>query len=260
MSEPVAMIRNGPVCEVLLDRPKANAIDAATSRALSDAFVEFRDDPDLRVAIFTGAGGKFFSAGWDLSAAVDGEDYEADYGPGGFGGFVELPDLNKPVICAVNGMAVGGGFEIAMAAHLVVAADHAAFWLPESGLGIIPDAGSIRLPRLVPRALANEILLAGRRLDAHEALALGLVNRVVAGDDLMDAARELATRVASAAPLAIAAILDIDRRTSQLPLEEAFTLLRSGTIETYEQMLASNDASEGPAAFAEGRDPRWEGR
>jgi len=260
VSEPVRVARDGPIYEVLLDRPKANAVDAATSRALSDAFVEFRDDPDLRVAILTGAGTRFFSAGWDLAAAAAGEDFEADYGPGGFGGFVELPDLNKPVICAVNGMAVGGGFEIAMAAHLVVAADHARFWLPEAGLGIIPDAGSIRLRRLIPPVLANEILLAGRRLEPPEALALGLVNRVVAGADLMDAARELAAAVATAAPMAIAAILEIDRRTGHLSIDEAFAVLRSGSIDAYEQMLSSEDAAEGPTAFSEGRDPQWKGR
>ena len=242
MTDPVTVRRDGPVLEVVLDRPKANAIDAATSQELSSAFVEFRDDPELRVAIFTGAGDRFFSAGWDLKAAAEGENYEADYGEGGFGGFVELPDLNKPVICAVNGMAVGGGFEIVMAAHLVVAATHARFWLPESGLGIIPDAGTVRLPRLVPRALAHEILFAGRRLDAQEARALGLVNRVVPATDLMNAARELAASVVSSTPLAVAAILDVDRRTGHLAVDEAFRVLRSGEIETYEQTLQDFDS------------------
>ena len=260
MTSPVTAVRDGPILEVTLDRPKANAIDAETSRALSETFVEFRDDPDLRVAIFTGAGDRFFSAGWDLTAAAAGEEYEADYGEGGFGGFGELPDLNKPVICAVNGMAVGGGFEIVLAAHLVVAADTARFWLPEAGLGIIPDTGSIRLPRMIPQPLANEILLTGRRLDAAEALALNLVNRVVSGAELMDEARDLAHAVAASAPLAVAATLDIDRRTAHLPLAEAFALLRSGSIESYEQTLVSEDAAEGPVAFTEGRQPRWTGR
>ncbi len=260
MAEAVHTTRDGAVFEVLLDRPKANAIDAATSRAMSDAFVEFRDDPDLRVAIFTGGGERFFSAGWDLAAAADGEEYEADYGEGGFGGFVELADLEKPVIAAVNGLAVGGGFEIAMAADLVVAADHALFWLPESGLGIIPDAGAIRLPRLLPRVIANEILFGERKLTAADALHLGLVNRVVPADQLMTAARGLAETVAKAAPLSVAAILEIGRRTGHLALDEAFAVLRSGTIDSYEAMLASQDAAEGPAAFAEKRDPIWKGR
>ncbi len=259
MADSVQITRDGPVLEVTLDRPKANAIDASTSRALSAVFAEFRDDPELRVAIFTGAGERFFSAGWDLGAAADGEEFEADYGEGGFGGFVELPDRNKPVIAAVNGMAVGGGFEIAMAADLVVAAEHSRFWLPESSLGIIPDAGAVRLPRLLPRVVANEILFAGRRLDASEALDLGLVNRVVPGADLMTSARELAHEVARSAPLAVAALLEIDRRTNHLGLDGAFSALRSGGIDTYESMLTSDDATEGPAAFMEKRDPIWKG-
>ena len=155
----------GGALEVVLDRPKANAIDAATSRELGQVFAGFRDDPSLRVAVFTGAGDRFFSAGWDLGAAADGEEFEADYGEGGFGGFGELPRRNKPVVCAVNGLAVGGGFEIALAAEFVVAAEHAEFFLPEAGLGIIPDTGAVRLPRILPPAVATEVLIGGRRLD-----------------------------------------------------------------------------------------------
>ena len=260
MTDSVITTVRGPVLEVVLDRPKANAIDAATSRELGAAFASFLDDDDLRAAILTGAGDRFFSAGWDLKAASDGEDYEADYGPGGFGGFGELPDRHKPVICAVNGMAVGGGFEIALAADLVVAADHARFWLPEAGLGIIPDAGAVRLPRMLPPVIANEVLWAGRRLDASEALRWGLVNSVVPGADLMEEARALAQRTAEAAPLAVAAVMEIGARTGHLGLADAFELLRSGKMARYEAMLASEDAQEGPRAFTEGRPPRWSGR
>jgi crotonobetainyl-CoA hydratase len=259
MMDAVRVTRSGPVLEVTLDRPKANAIDAATSRNLSDVFLDFRDDASLRVAIFTGGGDRFFSAGWDLASAADGEMYEADYGEGGFGGFVELPDLNKPVICAVNGMAVGGGFELALAGDLVVSADHAMFFLPETSLGIVPDAASVRLPRLLPKVIANEILLAGRRLDAQEALRWGLVNVVVPGGEVLDVARELASRVVAAAPLAVGAVLEIDRRTGHLGLDAAFSELRSGTMGLYEQMLVSEDAAEGPNAFADKRDPIWKG-
>lgn len=250
----------GPVLEVVLDRPKANAIDAATSRDLSAVFAGFRDDPSLRVAVFTGAGERFFSAGWDLGAAADGEEFEADYGEGGFGGFCELPNRNKPVVCAVNGLAVGGGFEIAMAAEFVVAAEHATFFLPETGLGIIPDAGTIRLPRTLPTAVANEVLYGGRRLDATEAERWGLVNRVVPADELLGAANELAGRIAAAAPLAVEAVMAIDRATRHLHLDEAFAHLRSGNLAAYERMLVSDDAQEGPQAFAEKRDPHWQGR
>ena len=243
-----------------MDRPKANAIDAATSRELGTVFASFLDNDDLRVAVFTGAGDRFFSAGWDLKAAAAGEDYEADYGPGGFGGFAELPDRHKPVICAVNGMAVGGGFEIALAADLVVAADHARFWLPEAGLGIIPDAGAVRLPRMLPPVIANEVLWAGRRLDAAEALRWGIVNSVVPGAELMQEAQTLAQRVAESAPLAVAVVMEIGARTAHLSLAEAFARLRSGEMARYEAMLASEDAQEGPRAFTEGRPPRWSGR
>lgn len=260
MAEAVHKHIEGAVLEITLDRPKANAIDAATSRDLSRVFAEFRDDPTLRVAIFTGGGDRFFSAGWDLAAAADGEDFEADYGEGGFGGFVELPDLNKPVICAVNGMAVGGGFEIAMAADLVVAADHSQFFLPETGLGIIPDAGAIRLPRILPRVVANEVLFGQHRLSAAEMLGWGLVNKVVPGPDVMSVARELAAKVVEAAPLSVAAVMEIQRRTGHLGLGEAFDELRSGSMATYEQMLVSQDALEGPRAFSEKRDPVWESR
>ena len=250
---------DGPVLDVVLDRPKANAIDAATSRELSRVFAAFRDDPALRVAVLTGAGGRFFSAGWDLGAAAEGEDFEADYGEGGFGGFCELPDRNKPVVCAVNGMAVGGGFELAMAAEFVVAADHATFFLPETGLGIIPDAGAIRLPRQLPPVVANEVLFGQRRLDAAEAERWGLVNRVVPADELSAAARELAGRIAAAAPLAVEAVMAIDLATGHRSLDEAFGHLRSGHLEAYERMLASEDALEGPRAFIEQRDPYWQG-
>ena len=258
--ETIRAIRRGSTLEVTLDRPKANAIDAATSRALGAVFAGFRDDPDLRVAIFTGAGERFFSAGWDLAVGADGEDYESDFGPGGFGGFAELPDLNKPVIAAVNGMAVGGGFELVMAAHLVVAAEHATFFLPEASIGLIPDAGSVLLPRLLPAPLANEVLLAGRRLSAEELHRFGLVNQVVPGRDLMDTAHDLAGRIAASAPLSVAAILDICRRSGGMQASAALHDLRSGAVETYRKVLESEDAQEGLRAFAEKRDPVWKGR
>ncbi|MDE0374742.1 MAG: enoyl-CoA hydratase-related protein [bacterium] len=258
--ETIRAIRRGSTLEVTLDRPKANAIDAATSRALGAVFSGFRDDPDLRVAIFTGAGERFFSAGWDLAAGAEGEDYEGDFGPGGFGGFAELPGLDKPVIAAVNGMAVGGGFELVMAADLVVAAEHATFFLPEASIGLIPDSGSVLLPRLLPAPLANEVLLAGRRLSAEELHRFGLVNEVVPGTDLMDTAHGLARRIAASAPLAVAAVLDIGRRTGSLPVAGALHTMRSGAVGAYRRMVESEDAQEGLRAFAEKRNPVWKGR
>ena len=138
-------------------------------------------------------------------------------------------------------------------------AEHATFFLPETGLGIIPDAGAIRLPRQLPAVVANEVLYGGRRLDAAEAERWGLVNRVVPGDELSAAARELAGRIAAAAPLAVEAVMAIDQATGHRSLNEAFGHLRSGQLEAYERMLTSEDALEGPRAFTEQRDPYWQG-
>ena len=259
MGEGLRLIRNTPLLEVVIDRPKANAIDAATSRRMGEAFRAFRDDPDLRVAILTGAGERFFSAGWDLSAASEGESYEADWGPGGFGGFTELEGLNKPVICAVNGTAAGGGFEIVLAADLVVAADTAQFLLPEARLGFPPDTGSVRLPRHLPPVVAKEMLLTGRRMGMEEADRWGLVNQVVPAPELMDAARRLAQRICEAAPLATEAILEMIRATSQMGVADAMAHIRAGKVASYRAALDSSDAVEGPRAFAEKRPPRWTG-
>ena len=128
--------RNGQILEIVLDRPKANTLDASLSREMGQLFAKFRDDPDLRVAILTGAGEKFFSAGWDLNAVAGGEDYLEDFGEGGFGGFPEMTDLLKPIVCAVNGLAVGAGFEMLTRADFVIAADHAEFMLPEVRIGM----------------------------------------------------------------------------------------------------------------------------
>ena len=208
---PLRVTRNGGVLEVVLDRPKANAIDSATSRAMGDAFAAFRDEPDLRVAIITGAGDRFFSAGWDLKVAAQGEPPDADYGVGGFGGRQQLPNLNKPVIAAVNGLAVGGGVELAMSADLIVAAEHARFALPEISAGTLADAATIRLPRRIPYHVAMDMLLTGRWMEAEEALRWGLVNRVVPAAELMPRTRELAATLAAGPPLVFAAIKEVAR-------------------------------------------------
>ena len=251
--------RRGATLEVTIDRPKANAIDAATSRELGEAFAAFRDDPELRVAILTGAGGRFFSAGWDLKAAAAGDP--EDYGAGGFGGLTELFDLDKPVIAAVNGYAAGGGFEIALACDLIVASEAATFSLPEVTRGLVPDAGGVlRLPKRLPRALAMELLLTGRAMDPAEAERWGLVNRVVEPAALLDAARELADRVLAAAPLSIAAVKAVVAATEGLPVEDGYRAMREGAIPAYDRVGESEDAQEGPRAFAEGREPNWRGR
>jgi crotonobetainyl-CoA hydratase len=251
--------RRGGTVEITIDRPKANAIDSATSRALGEAFVGFRDDPELRVAILTGAGERFFSAGWDLVAAAGGDS--EDWGPGGFAGLTELFDLDKPVIAAVNGYAAGGGLELALACDLIVAVDDARFSAPEVRVGIVADAGGMfRLPRRVPRAVAMEMLLTGRPIDAERALRAGLVNRVVARAELLPAARELASEIETAAPLAVRATKAIVAATEELSVEDGYRAVREGRVPAYGRALASEDAKEGPRAFAEKRDPVWQGR
>lgn len=256
----VTLERRAGVLIITLDRPKANAIDLATSLELYAAFEALNDDPALRVGIITGTG-RFFSAGWDLSAANDGEAVDADHGPGGFAGITEYFSLTKPVIAAVNGLAVGGGFELALAADLIIASTAARFWLPEAQLGMLPDSGGLlRLPKSIPARLAREMILTGRRLEADEALSLNLVNRVVEPEALLDSALELAVAIVRAAPLAVTAARDILRATEGVEVEQGYKLMRSGAIPSYRAMLESDDVLEGPRAFAEGRAPEWKGR
>ena len=256
----VKLDQQGNVLVITLDRPKANAINVATSQELYEAFRTLDEDPAIRVGIITGTG-RFFSAGWDLNAANEGEAADADHGPGGFAGLTEYFALSKPVIAAVNGLAVGGGFELALAADLIVASTSARFWLPEVQLGILPDSGGLlRLPKSLPARVAREMILTGRKLDAGEALALGLASLVVEPEALLACALELAMEIAKGAPLAITAAREILRATEGLEAEQGYRLMRSGAVPAYRAMLDSEDAQEGPRAFAEGRPPRWQGR
>ncbi|MBY6135701.1 carnitinyl-CoA dehydratase [Leisingera sp. XS_AS12] len=261
MSEsPVKTRRDGAILEVTLDRPKANAIDLKTSRAMGEVFRDFRDDPDLRVAILTGGGEKFFCPGWDLKAAADGDAVDGDYGVGGFGGLQELRDMNKPVIAAVNGIACGGGLELALSADMIIAADHATFALPEIRSGTVADAASVKLPKRIPYHIAMELLLTGRWFDAEEAHRWGLVNEIVAADQLMDRAWELARLLASGPPLVYAAIKEIVRDAEDSKFQDAMNRITRRQLKTVDVLYGSEDNLEGARAFAEKRDPVWKGR
>ncbi|SET82549.1 carnitinyl-CoA dehydratase [Paracoccus homiensis] len=257
---PIRTERRGAVFEVTLDRPKANAIDLATSRIMGEVFTRFRDDPDLRVAILTATGDKFFCPGWDLKAAAGGDAVDGDYGKGGFGGLQELRGLNKPVIAAVNGIACGGGLELALSADIILAADHATFALPEIRSGTVADAASIKLPKRIPYHIAMEMLLTGRWFDADEAARWGLVNRVLPAADLMATARSMADDLASGPPLVFAAIKEVVREAEDMKFQDAMNRITRSQFETVERLYRSEDQKEGARAFAEKRDPVWTGR
>jgi crotonobetainyl-CoA hydratase len=262
---------DGPVMTVTLDRPPANALDTATSTDLYSAFRRLNDDEDLRVGILIGGDNpkNIFSAGWDLKAVARGEGRDDeqgfDLGPGGIGGLPEFFDLYKPVIAAVNGAAVGGGFEMALGADIIVASEDAYFSLPEMTRGFLPDGGAIqKLHHRVPYNVAIDLMLTGRRLSAQEAKHWGLVRDVVPRDRILDHARELARGIARGAPLVTRALKEYMRFHAVGSPEQAHQATRkawigqSGLVH-YERMLQSDDFDEGAAAFAEKRDARFTG-
>jgi crotonobetainyl-CoA hydratase len=258
MSDGIKTVKDGGILEITLDRPKANAIDLAASRRLNEVVTAFRDDPGLRIAIVTGAGDRFFSPGWDLKAATAGEESDSDWGVGGFAGFNYPRNLNKPIIAAVNGIACGGGFEVVLGTDIIVMEEHAKFALPEINVGVLADAGTIKLRRRIPYHVAVEFLLTGRWMDAAEAKHWGLANHVVPKGQGMAKAREIAHQLMEGPPLLFPAIKQLLRHTEMVPEHEAFELHDS--LDAVQRVIRSDDLKEGTRAFSEKRKPRWTGR
>jgi crotonobetainyl-CoA hydratase len=258
MSDGIITATRGAVLEVTIDRPKANAIDLKASRRLNEVFSAFRDDPALRVAIVTGAGERFFCPGWDLKAAAAGEKSDEDWGAGGFGGLNHPRNLDKPLIAAVNGIACGGGFEIVLGTDIIVMEEHAKFALPEINVGVLADAGTIKLRRRIPYHVAVEFLMTGRWMDAQEAKHWGLANHVVAKGQGLAKAREIAQQLAEGPPLLFPAIKQLLRHTEMIAEHEAFELHDS--LSGVQKVIRSEDLREGARAFAAKRKPEWKGK
>ena len=255
MNKPIKTKIEGSILEVTIDRPKYNAIDCKTSIILGNVFADFRDYPNLCVAILTGAGEKFFSAGWDLKAVTKGEQADSDYGIGGFGGLQELPEMNKPIIAAINGIACGGGLEIMISTDIIIAAEHATFALPEINVGVVADAATIKLRRRIPYHVAIEFLMTGRWMDVKEAKHWGLINEVVNKNDLLKRAWEIADKISKGPNLIYSSIKEVLRETENEKEIPSFKILRS--LDSVKKVYGSEDLKEGASSFVKKTDPNW---
>ncbi|HXF55112.1 MAG TPA: enoyl-CoA hydratase-related protein [Hyphomicrobiaceae bacterium] len=254
----VIVERQGAILSITINRPSSlNALNPQAHFEMSAAFDAFAADPQLRVAVVTGAGERAFCVGSDLKARA--ERNADDHPPTGFGGLSHRFDLTKPVIAAVNGLALGGGVEIVLACDLAIAAHHAEFALPEPrvGLAALGGGGLQRLARSVPLKHAMDLVLTGRRISAAQAKAIGLINEVVPSAELAARTRQLAQLIIDGAPLAVEASKQVMLRSLDMASLEAAL---SARYPAAERMLASEDAKEGQRAFVEKRKPQWRGR
>ena len=249
--------KRGRIAYLTINRPdRLNALHPPANSELRDAMTDFRDDPDAWVAIITGAGERAFSAGNDLKYTAERGRRSRPVGSAPFGGITSDFECWKPIIAAVNGFALGGGLELALACDIIVAAEHAEVGLPEVRVGLVAGAGGVhRLPRHVPLKVAMGMMLTGRRIPAQEAYRIGLVNEVVPQSKLMETAEEWASDILKGAPLSVRASKQMALSGLPLPYETAMRL----TYSEHERAKASDDFVEGPRAFAEKRKPNWTG-
>jgi crotonobetainyl-CoA hydratase len=267
----VRLTERGHVLEIAMNRPPVNALNLEFSCEMFQAFDRLKRDDNLRAGLLSSAGNdkNVFCAGWDLKAFAAGESIDAelgfDLGPGGLGGLPEHFDLYKPVVVAVAGAAVGGGFELALGGDIIICADDAYFWLPEMQRGFLPDGGAIqKLHHRIPWNVAMDMILTGRKMYADEAKHWGLVRDVVPAAQLMDRAREVTDTIANGAPLVAGALKQYMRKYGHRSVEESHAAVRrawlgKSDMPLYERMIQSDDFTEGSLAFAEKRDPAFKG-
>lgn len=260
MSKPfVRFEKHGHLAWITIDRPEVmNALHPPCHDELDSIWNEFAADAELWVAILTGAGERAFSAGNDLKWTAENGGRLPPMPAGGFGGLVNRFDLDKPVIAAVNGFALGGGFELVLACDIVIAAEHARFGLPEPRVGLMAAAGGAqRLARQIPLKLAMGMMLTGEHIEARRAAELGLVNEVVPAAELRATARRWAERILECSPLSVRATKQAAMRSLDRPLAEAIGVQQYPAVL---ELFRSEDCREGPLAFAQKRKPIWKGR